>query len=220
MLYCCLIDDSMKEHWSNTHDFVLTLNHHWGFVFNVLICKTLLFLADSVVIGWWLFEETLMKQRRFCCKTYWALSLLLRSIPKHSQFIAASLMVRWSSNHETLTTSFELLLSTNALFFFLLICEALIFHCCFGDIFLMLLWVNTVETAMICLQTLVICYVSSCLSLINHVSMLFRWWYVYDCLKRYWWTMELSMQTILIRKDSKMQSSKLWGLIASWLFFR
>ena len=118
MLYCCLIDDSMKEHWSNTHDFVLTLNHHWGFVFNVLICKTLLFLADSVVIGWWLFEETLMKQRRFCCKTYWALSLLLRSIPKHSQFIAASLMVRWSSNHETLTTSFELLLSTNALFFF------------------------------------------------------------------------------------------------------
>ena len=68
-------------------------------------------------------------------------------------------MVRWSSIHETLTTSFKLLMSTNVLFFFVLICEALIFHSCFSDVLLKLLWVNTDETAMIWMQTLSIFYV-------------------------------------------------------------
>ena len=159
MLHCCLIDDPMKEHWSNTDDFVLNLNHHSGFVFNVLICKTLIFLADSVVIGWWLFERTLTKQRSFCCKKYWSLSLLMRYIPKHWQFIAASLMFRWSSILGTLTTSFKLLRSTNVLVFIVLIRESLIFHRCCGDVSLMLLWGTTDETAMIWMKTISIFYV-------------------------------------------------------------
>ena len=183
MLYCCLIDDSMKEHWSNTDDFVLNLNHHSGFVFNVLICKTLIFPADSVVNVWWLFEGTLMKQRQFCCKKYWSLSPILRYILKHWQFIAASLMFRWSSIHGTLTTSFNFLRSTNVLVFIVVICESLIFHCCCGDVSLMLLWGKTDETAMIWMQTISIFYV---LKVLVSEKLMFRCCFIDDSLTIFW----------------------------------
>ena len=117
--------------------------------------------------------------------------LLLRYIPKHSQFIAASLMVRWSIIHETLTTSFKLLKSANVLFFFLLIYEALIFHCFFSDNFLMLLWVNTDETTMIWMQTLSIFYV---FNVLVSEKLMFHCCFIDDFLVRFWWKMEISMQ--------------------------
>ena len=187
MLYCCLIDDSMKEHWSNTDDFDLNLNHHSGFVFNVLICKTLIFPADSVVNGWWLFEGTLMKQRQFCCKKYWSLSLIMRYIPKHWQFITASLMFRWSSIHGTLTTSFKFLRSLNVLVFIVLICESLIFHCCCGDISLMLLWGTTDETAMIWMQTISIFYI---LKVLVSEKLMFHCCFIDDSLTIFWWDID------------------------------
>ena len=105
MLNCCLMDDSMMEHWWNTEDFVFNLCDHWC-VFIVLICETLMYLDASVMIVWCFFEGSFLKQRCFWCKHYWSLPLFLRYIPKYWWFLAASLMVRWNNIHETLATPF------------------------------------------------------------------------------------------------------------------
>ena len=59
--------------------------------------------------------------------------------------------------------------------FILLICETLIFHCCFIDVSLMLLWGNIDETAMIWMQTLKIIFFANLWKF--DISQLPHWWY-------------------------------------------
>ena len=81
--------------------------------------------------------------------------------------------------------------------FILLICETLIFRCCFSDVLLMHLWANLDERAMIWMQTKEVVFV---FFLLISDYLIFHCCFIDGSLKGYWWTLENSLQTVLIRK--------------------
>ena len=90
MLLWWFFYDSLKKHCGNSEDFEVRIIDR--ICFFVLVSETLTFLGASVMIVWWLFEETITKQQWFWCEQYWSLSLLSPFIPKHWWILAASLM--------------------------------------------------------------------------------------------------------------------------------
>ena len=115
------------------------------------------------MLQWWLFDDSLRKQLwnsndfdannidhyRFCC-------LLFQNIDESLLLLWCSLK-QHSWNTDDLVSTFN---DHKCFVFFLLICETLIFHWCFSDVLLMLLWGNLYETAMVWMRTKMIIYVS------------------------------------------------------------
>ena len=141
--------------WGNI-DQTLTTSFHTLIITKVLFLKC--FSAKHwifLLIQWWLVDDSLRKHLRNSndfdannIDRYRFFCAFSRKIDD-ALLLLYSLMVPWNNFHETLTTSFQILMSTNVLVFLVLICETLIFHCCFSDVLLMLLWGNLDETAMI-----------------------------------------------------------------------
>ena len=162
-----------------------------------------------------------MKQRSFWCKHFWSLSLLLRDIPKHWQFIAASLIVRWSNIHETLTISFYRLMSTNVFVFIVLLCETLIFHCCCGDVLLTLLLVPLMKQRWFWMQTISIFYV---FNVLVSEKLMFHCCFNDDSLVTFWWNIDekwrLRWKQYWLVRILLCLSFISWDFIAAWFFIR
>ena len=61
-----LVDDLLKRHFETLMFSMETFSIF--IVFALLISESLMFIASSLMIRWWLFEETLMTLRSFGCK--------------------------------------------------------------------------------------------------------------------------------------------------------
>ena len=74
MFYCCFVDD---RSWCFGEIYWKQWQFRWNFFWSLLfgICQTLKhwsFIVSSLMIRWWLFEETLLTLRRFWCKQWWS----------------------------------------------------------------------------------------------------------------------------------------------------
>ena len=113
----------------------------------------------SVLIGWWFLKETFMRQRWFWLQR---LLIIIAFFALYSEtlmipccFFDGSLKQRsWNTDHFLLTFN-----DSKCFDFIVLIWDSLMFHWCFGDVLLMLLWGNLYETAMIWMRTKMIIYV-------------------------------------------------------------
>ena len=102
MFLCCFIDASLRQHWRSTDDFVLSINNHQCFfVFNVLICETLIFFSwlsdDLLMIPWGNIDETAKNLMQAPMIIYIFNVLISESLLFRSCFIDVSLMTLWKT---------------------------------------------------------------------------------------------------------------------------
>ena len=138
--------------------------------------QTLLISKNFIVLTF----QTLMFQ---CCFFEYLLVSLWRNFDETLMFLIQTLIMR---------SLFKLLVS-----------EIFMFHYRVSDDSLMILRRNNVESAKILTQTLMMIWLFEVLifETLMFLSLL-HWWFIDDSLIRpWWWTMEISMQTLLVIKD-------------------
>ena len=201
LLQWCFVDASLSEPWWKSDD--LDANNNSRFCFFVLISESLIFhccfIDDSLMRFWWTMEssmQTLLISKSYAVLIFQTLIFLWCFI----EFLLMSLTSLQRNFDETLM--FLIWSPMITCLFRVLVSNSFMFLYCVSDDSLMILRRSFVKKLKISKQTvMMICLFNVRFFETLIFFLLLHWCFIDDFLMRPWWTVESSMQFILISEE-------------------